>query len=193
MAPPGDRIVRQCRSGALDHRRRTPRLPAVGPGRAPAAAVRRQETEMTYARSPQPVTFPEPLQPHSRLLIRGGRVIDPAHTIDATNDLAIKDGQVLEVADRIPPERGDRIIDAEGLLIFPGLIDLHCHFHDLFDISTMPATEVVAYGTTIALTPGAGNTLMAPALLGAEVDRGLPLHVGCYVGAAFFFTDPATT
>ena len=38
---------------------------------------------MTYARAPQPVTFPEALQPDARLLIRGGRVIDPAHRVDA--------------------------------------------------------------------------------------------------------------
>lgn len=139
---------------------------------------------MMYARTPQPVTFPAELSPDARLLIRGGRIIDPVHRIDAVKDLAIAGGSIREVADAIHPERGDRIIDAEGLLVIPGLIDLHCHFHDLFDISTMPATEVVAHGTAVALTPGAGNTLMAPALLGAEVDRGLPLHVGCYVGAA---------
>ena len=147
---------------------------------------------MTYARAPQPVTFPDALRPDTRLLIRGGRVVDPAHAIDAVRDLAVADGRILEVAGAIHPERGDRIIDAEGLLVLPGLIDLHCHFHDLFDISTMPATEVVAHGTTVALTPGAGNTLMAPALLGAEVDRGLPLHVGCYIGAAAVLATRAT-
>ena len=147
---------------------------------------------MTYARAPQPVTFPDALRPDTRLLIRGGRVVDPAHAIDAVRDLAVADGRILEVAGAIHPERGDRIIDAEGLLVLPGLIDLHCHFHDLFDISTIPATEVVAHGTTVALTPGAGNTLMAPALLGAEVDRGLPLHVGCYIGAAAVLATRAT-
>jgi imidazolonepropionase-like amidohydrolase len=147
---------------------------------------------MTYAHAPRPITFPDALRPDARLLIRGGRVVDPAHGVDAVEDLAIADGRVQEVADAIRSERGDRIIDAAGLLVIPGLIDLHCHFHDLFDVSTMPATEVVAHGTTVALTPGAGNTLMAPALLGAEVDRGLPLHVGCYIGAATVLSTRAS-
>ncbi len=147
---------------------------------------------MTYARTPRPVTFPDALVPEARFLIRGGRVIDPAHRVDAMKDLAIADGTVREVADAIVPQRGDRVIDADGLLVLPGIIDLHCHFHDLFDVSTMPATEVVAAGTAVALTPGAGNTLMAPALLGAEVDRGLPLHVGCYIGAAAVLSTRAS-
>lgn len=148
---------------------------------------------MTYTHAPQPVRLPKAQQPDAPLLIRGGRVVDPAHRLDAVKDLAIADGRIRDVADAINPERGDRIIDAQGLLVIPGLIDLHCHFHDLFDISTMPATEVVAHGTTVALTPGAGNTLMAPALLGAEVDRGLPLHVGCYIGAAAVLSTWAST
>src|SRR2546428_10722572 len=184
MAATGDRIVCQCGGGALDDRGGAPRFPAVGSRCAAPGAVRRQETGMTYTRAPQPITFPETLRPDARLLIRGGRVVDPAHGVDAVKDLAIADGRVQEVADAILPERGDRIIDAAGLLVIPGLIDLHCHFHDLFDVSTIPSTEVVAHGTTVALTPGAGNTLMAPALLGAEVDPGLPLHVGCYICAA---------
>jgi dihydroorotase-like cyclic amidohydrolase len=147
---------------------------------------------MTYTRTPRPVTFPDALAPEARVLIRGGRVIDPAHRLDAMKDLAIADGTVREVADAILPRRGDRVIDAGGLLVLPGIVDLHCHFHDLFDVSTMPATEVVAAGTAVALTPGAGNTLMAPALLGAEVDRGLPLHVGCYIGAAAVLSSRAS-
>src|SRR5439155_934193 len=187
-----NRLLCECGRGTLHDRRGAARVPAIGSSRAAVAAIRSLGAEMTYARAPQPVTFPDALRPDTRLLIRGGRVVDPAHAIDAVRDLAVADGRILEVAGAIHPERGDRIIDAEGLLVLPGLIDLHCHFHDLFDISTIPATEVVAHGTTVALTPGAGNTLMAPALLGAEVDRGLPLHVGCYIGAAAVLATRAT-
>src|SRR5699024_8457172 len=55
---------------------------------------------------------------------------------------------------------------------------------DLFEVSTNPIYEAVADGVTMGLSPGAGNTFMAPALLGAEVDRGIPVNIGLYQGAA---------
>lgn len=146
---------------------------------------------MRYARSPAPITLPE-VERAGRLLIRGGRVVDPAHHVDAVMDLAIIQGRVGAVETTIRAEAGDRVIDATGLIVAPGLIDLHYHLYDLFDVSTMPAAEAVAAGTTLAVTPGAGNTLMTPALLGAEVDRGLPLHIGCLLGAAAVFGTRAS-
>jgi len=147
---------------------------------------------MRYARSPRPIALPEG-EPAGRLLIRGGRVVDPAHHVDAVLDVAIVQGRVSAVDPSIPPDAGDRVIDASGLIVAPGLVDIHCHLYDLFDVSTMPAPEAVAAGITLAVTPGAGNTLMAPALLGAEVDRGLPLHVGCLLGAAAVLATRAST
>ncbi|HKM39633.1 MAG TPA: hydrolase, partial [bacterium] len=67
---------------------------------------------------------------------------------------------------------------------FPGLVDIHLHLNDLFEVTTDPIPGSVADGVTVGLTPGAGNTLMAPSLLGAEVDRGLPMNVGAYLGCA---------
>lgn len=64
------------------------------------------------------------------------------------------------------------------------MIDIHLHLEDLFEISTRPLEGAVEDGVTLALSPGAGNTFMAPSLLGAEVDRGVPLNVGVYIGAA---------
>src|SRR2546426_11096004 len=106
MAAPGDRLVCQCGGGALNDRRGAPRFPAVGSRRAAAPAAWGQETGMTYARAPQPITFPETLRPDARLLIRGGRVVDPAHKGDAVKDLAIANGRVQDDADGILPERG---------------------------------------------------------------------------------------
>ncbi len=61
---------------------------------------------------------------------------------------------------------------------------MHLHLGDLFEVTTNPIFEAAAHGITFAFSPGAGNTLMAPSLLGAEVDRGLPINLGLYLGAS---------
>jgi len=123
------------------------------------------------------------LQPTGRTILKGGRVIDPRNGIDDVKDVAFVQDRITEVADGIGAESGDKIIDCAGLLVVPGLIDMHVHLCDLFEVSTEPIFEAVRDGVTIGLSPGAGNTLMAPALLGAEVDRGVPMNLGVYIGA----------
>lgn len=61
------------------------------------------------------------------LLIRGGHLIDPRNGIDAVRDVAIAGGRIVEVAERIDPSRAKRVADATGLLVVPGLIDIHAH------------------------------------------------------------------
>ena len=97
-------------------------------------------------------------------------------------------------------------MDCRGLLVLPGLIDMHLHMGDLFEVSTAPIQNAVCHGVTAAFTPGAGNTFMAPALFGGEFDRemcirdsnkdstALPLWGGLFafhprgaVGTQFFF------
>ncbi len=61
------------------------------------------------------------------LLIRGGRVIDPARKLDGSLDVAVKDGRIAAVAANIPASGADRVLDASGKLVLPGLIDTHAH------------------------------------------------------------------
>ena len=119
-----------------------------------------------------------------RLILKGGQIIDPKNKVDAVSDLLIQEGKIRRIAKTIVPEKGDRIIDCKNLLVIPGLIDIHLHLGDLFEVSTEPVFCAVEDGVTLGLSPGAGNTFMAPALLGAEVDRGVPLNLGVYLGAA---------
>jgi dihydroorotase len=64
------------------------------------------------------------------LLIRGGRVIDPGNSRDAVMDVAISGGRISRVASDIPATEGMVVIDARGLLVVPGLVDIHVHaFH----------------------------------------------------------------
>lgn len=61
------------------------------------------------------------------ILIRGGHVIDPKNGIDRTMDVAIADGKIVRVAENISAARAARIVDATGLYVTPGLIDMHTH------------------------------------------------------------------
>lgn len=61
------------------------------------------------------------------LLLRGGRVIDPRNNRDGRFDVAIRQGRIAAVEPSIDPARSRKTVDATGLLITPGLIDLHVH------------------------------------------------------------------
>ncbi len=64
-------------------------------------------------------------------LIRGGRVIDPGNHLDAIVDVALQDGKILAVAEALDPGSANQVFDASGMLVTPGLIDLHVHGYDL--------------------------------------------------------------
>jgi len=61
------------------------------------------------------------------LLLRGGRVIDPAQNIDGIHDVAVKDGRIAAVLPSISPSSAKEIVDVAGKLVLPGLIDTHAH------------------------------------------------------------------
>ncbi|WP_321391336.1 dihydroorotase [uncultured Desulfuromusa sp.] len=64
-----------------------------------------------------------------KTLIKNGRVIDPANKIDAECDVLIEDGVIVAVSAKIDAV-ADEIIDASGLLVTPGLVDIHTHLRD---------------------------------------------------------------
>jgi dihydroorotase len=61
------------------------------------------------------------------LLIKGGHVIDARNGLDAVRDVAIADGKIAAVAADIPAADAERVVDATGLYVTPGLIDIHAH------------------------------------------------------------------
>ena len=61
------------------------------------------------------------------LILKGGHVIDPANQIDEVTDVAIKDGRIARVRKSIPLADGEAVVDVAGLLVTPGLIDIHVH------------------------------------------------------------------
>ncbi len=82
-------------------------------------------------------------------LIRGGRVIDPSQGIDGVFDLLIADGVIVKIAERIE-EADAEVIDAAGLCVLPGLVDIHCHLRD----PGFEYKEDIATGTRSAAAGG---------------------------------------
>jgi dihydroorotase len=76
------------------------------------------------------------------LVIRGGRVIDPAQSFDGVADVAIADGKIAAVARDLALDAGVESLDARGNLVVPGLVDVHLHARD----AELPPVEVLKTG-----------------------------------------------
>jgi dihydroorotase len=61
------------------------------------------------------------------MVIKGGHVIDPKNNIDGVMDVAIQDGKILLVAKNIDEKQAKRVVNARGMYVTPGLIDIHTH------------------------------------------------------------------
>src|SRR5437016_13272280 len=64
---------------------------------------------------------------HYDLLLKGGHVIDPANRVDGVMDVAVSNGKIAAVEKSIPAAQAGKVIDASGLYVTPGLIDIHYH------------------------------------------------------------------
>ena len=84
-----------------------------------------------------------------RLLIRGGRVVDPARGVDEDLDVLVEDGRVAQVGPRLGARGGD-VLEAEGLVVCPGFIDLHTHLRE----PGREDKETIASGTRAAAAGG---------------------------------------
>ena len=65
-----------------------------------------------------------------KLLLRGGRVVDPSQKLDAVRDVFLVDGHVVGLAERLKVPEDARILDCTGLVVTPGLIDVHVHLRE---------------------------------------------------------------
>src|SRR6185295_8591724 len=63
------------------------------------------------------------------LLIKNGRIIDPHNGIDAVRDVGIKDHKIAAVDRNIPTTHSLKVINARGMLVTPGLVDIHTHVY----------------------------------------------------------------
>jgi dihydroorotase len=96
---------------------------------------------------------------HYDLLIKGGRVLDPAAGLDGELDIGVSRGRIAAVEASIPEEAAFRTIDASQALVLPGLVDIHTHtFHGFSFWGVDPDPVATRTGVTTwndAGTPGA--------------------------------------
>ena len=94
------------------------------------------------------------------MLIRGGRVVDPDQGIDRVDDLLIQDGQIVAIGQSgsQPLGKVDETLDASGLIVTPGLIDMHVHLRE----PGREEDETIESGTRAALAGGFTSVACIP-------------------------------
>jgi len=104
------------------------------------------------------------------LVVSNGRVIDPETGLDGIRSVGIRNGRIAAISRT--PLRGRRVLDAKGLVVAPGFIDLHAHGQDL------PAARMQAFdGVTTALELEQG-TLPVAAAYERVAREGRPINYG---------------
>jgi dihydroorotase len=99
------------------------------------------------------------------LIIKGGRVIDPAVGLDAVCDVAVTGDRISAVDARIPAESASRVIDATDRLVTPGLIDMHTHVFWGANHGGIDADSIAwRSGVTTWVDAGSAGAYMIPGL-----------------------------
>lgn len=92
------------------------------------------------------------------LLLKGGRIVDPSQGLDTVGDLLLRDGKVESCGSTISAPDGAEILDVSGLVVAPGLIDVHVHLRepgreDVETVATGAHSAVAGGFTGIAAMP----------------------------------------
>ncbi|MBK9168404.1 MAG: amidohydrolase/deacetylase family metallohydrolase [Bryobacterales bacterium] len=117
--------------------------------------------------------------PRYDLLLQGGHVIDPKNGVNAVKDVAIRDGRIAAVADRIPPSEARKTIRVAGLYVTPGLVDIHVHVFThsapgtLYDASSSvnPDDTCLRAGVTTVVDAGTAGWRSFPDFQRRIIDR----------------------
>jgi dihydroorotase len=108
------------------------------------------------------------------LVLRGGRVIDPARGLDGTLDVGVHSGRIAAVAPDLSPGDAREVVDVRGRLVLPGLIDTHAHVYqyvtgrfgleaDLVGVRSGTTTVVDQGGPSCMTLPGFRKFVVEPA------------------------------
>ncbi len=106
------------------------------------------------------------------LLIKGGTVVDPSQGLHAVRDVALSDGKVAAVEEGISESLAGEVLDATGLIVTPGLIDLHVHaWWGASAYSIQPDPVHVAKGVTTVLDAGSSGARTFAGFRHYVIDR----------------------
>ena len=110
------------------------------------------------------------------IIIKNGRVIDPSQGIDRTADIVIEGGRILGVDNAVENEHAE-VIDAAGLVVCPGFVDLHCHLREPgfeYKETIATGTQAAARGgfTTVCAMPNTDPVIDSRAVVDFVLSKG---------------------
>ena len=105
------------------------------------------------------------------ILIHSGEVVDPSQQLHATRDVIVHRGRILAVTDDKEPVEAHHTIDARGLLVVPGLIDLHVHVYPHSPYGLDPDPLCPAGGVTTMLDTGTAGSYNFAAFRRETIDK----------------------
>lgn len=116
--------------------------------------------------------------PKYDLLIKGGRVIDPKGGVNDVRDVAVWGGKIVRVAKDIPADSAEVVVPAGGLLVVPGLVDIHAHVYAgtgepnlAGDLSVYPDDHTLRSGVTTVVDAGTSGRRTFADFKRSVVDR----------------------
>ncbi len=104
-----------------------------------------------------------------RILVKGGRMIDPASGTDAVKDILVEDGRIARIGNGLSADDA-ALVNAEGMLVFPGLVDMHVHlrepgFEHKETIESGTKSAAAGGFTTVACMPNTNPVIDSPAMV----------------------------
>jgi dihydroorotase len=106
------------------------------------------------------------------MLIKGGTVVDPSQGIHAVRDVAISDGKIAAIEGSIDESTSGEVIEAGGLIVTPGLIDMHVHaYPGVCCYGLEPDVTNIARGVTTAMDCGSAGARTFPAFRQYFIER----------------------
>ena len=118
------------------------------------------------------------------LVIRGGRVIDPSRRMDQAADVGIRAGKIAAIKPSIPASAAAEAIDARGMIVAPGLIDVHLHARD----AALPPADILKLGVTTMLDGGSRGADNVAQLI--DVARSAPNRMRILLNIGLLGNNP---